>query len=351
MKTRYNSFSSLKFNRRFFLLTAGSFAFSTLFSSCQTQNQSQKPNLDTQNNNSNPIRIGWLKGSPLHILKSQKKLEKRFESLENSIGWIEFPTIPVLLEAMNAKTLDYAQGVDASLVFGQSSNVPFVYISATPERPNSLAYVVHEDSPIKSVADLKGKKVGYGRGWNLHYLLVKALQSKGLSIKDINSVPITTAAEGLAAFESRSVDALAIWDPFYARLQRSSKLRVLTDGEGLTSNRGFTIASPEFAQNSPDLIKVILEELQATSDWANKNPSQVAQFLSSQLGIEVESLEVMLRRQTFGVLPVDEKIIAEQQGVADTFFSLGLISKQIQVKNLVAKNPQWLPKELANSNS
>lgn len=292
-----------------------------------------------------------MKGSPLHILKSQKKLEKRFESVGTSISWIEFPTIPVLLEAMNAKTLDYAQGVDASLVFGQSSNVPFVYISATPARPKSLAYVVREDSSIKSLADLKGKKVGYGRGWNLHYLLVKALQSKGLSIQDINSVSITTAAEGLAAFESRSVDALAIWDPFYARLQRSSKIRVLTDGEGLTSNRGFTIASPEFARERPDLIKAILEELQVISDWANKNPSQVAQFLSSQLGIEVESLEVMLRRQTFGVLPVDEKIIAEQQGVADTFFSLGLISKQIQVKNVVARNPQWLPKEFANRNS
>lgn len=74
---------------------------------------------------------------------------------------------------------------------------------------------------------------------------MKALESKELQTKDINSVYITTASEGLAAFESRSIDALAIWDPFYAKLQTFTKLRVLTDGQGLTSNRRFTIASPE----------------------------------------------------------------------------------------------------------
>jgi len=193
------------------------------------------------------------------------------------------------------------------------------------------------------MADVKGKKVAYGKGWNLHYLLVKALEAQGLQIKDINSVYITTALEGLAAFESRSIDALAIWDPFYAKLQTSTKLRVLTDGQGLTSNRGFTIASPEFAQEHSDLIKAILEELQSVSDWANRNPSQIASFLASQLGIDVDALNIAIRRQTFGVIPVDEKIIAEQQGVADTFFRLGLVPKQIQIKNIVVQKPSWLP--------
>ncbi len=349
MNTKHIRFYSKQLNRRFFILATGSFALSTIFSSCSPQNPTRQTERGASSNNLKLVKIGWLKGSNLHILKSQKSLEKRFESLGISINWIEFPTIPVLLEAMNAKQLDFAQGVDASLVFGQSSNVPFVYISATPARPKSLAFVVHEDSPLQNMGDLKGKKVAYGRGWNLHYLLVKALEAKGLQVKDINSAYITTAAEGQAAFESKSIDALAIWDPFYAKMQRSTKLRVLTDGEGLSANRGFTIASPQFVRDHSDVIKAILEELQATSNWANKNPDQVAKFLSSQLGIDVEALEIMLRRQTFGVLPVDEKITEEQQGVADTFLRLGLIPKPIKVKELVANNPPWIPKKLANN--
>ncbi|MBV9389815.1 MAG: hypothetical protein JOZ78_25610 [Chroococcidiopsidaceae cyanobacterium CP_BM_ER_R8_30] len=109
----------LGINRRFFLLGAGSFAASTIFSSCSSQSQSTQAQQGSQGHQPKAIRIGWLKGSPLHILKSQKNLEKRFDPLGISVNWIEFPTVPVLLEAMNAKSLDFAQGVDASLVFAQ----------------------------------------------------------------------------------------------------------------------------------------------------------------------------------------------------------------------------------------
>lgn len=97
----------------------------------------------------------------------------------------------------------------------------FVYVSAEPPRPKSLAYIVREDSPIQSVTDLKGKKVGYATGWNLHDLLVKALEANKLQIKDIQLVSIKTAGEGIAAFESKSIDALAIWDIEGSKILRS----------------------------------------------------------------------------------------------------------------------------------
>lgn len=344
MNTNSRSFHSL-FNRRFFLTAAGSFATATIFASC-TQQVSQVDRVKLPRG----VRIAWLKGNiGFFILKAKGDLDRRFKDLGVAVDWFEFPTIPIQLEAMNSGRLDFGPGVDASLVFAQASAVPFVYVSAEPPRPHSLALVVHKDSSIQSVADFRGKKVGYAIGWNLHYLLVKALEKSGLGVNDIQSVKITAAADGMAAFESRSIDVLAIWDPFYALMEKKMQIRTIVDGEGFTANRAYTIATPTFSRDYPDAIKVILEELEKVSVWASKNPQGVAELLAPQLNLDKDILAAASQRRPYGVIPVDEAITLEQQNVADTFHKIGLISKQIQVKELVAHNPRWLPKDVAKA--
>jgi TRAP-type uncharacterized transport system substrate-binding protein len=72
---------------------------------------------------------------------------------------------------------------------------------------------VQKDSSIKTVADLKGKKIGLNKGSNVHYLLVRALDKAGLKYTDVELV-FLPPADGRAAFEKSAVDAWVIWEPY-----------------------------------------------------------------------------------------------------------------------------------------
>lgn len=113
------------------------------------------------------------------------------------------------------------------------------------------------DSPIKTVADLKGKKVGFAKAAGAHYLLIAALDKAGLAFKDIEPAYLTPA-DGRAAFERGAIDAWVVWDPFLAAVQRQSAVRVIADGRGqgqgdIASYQRYYLASTPFAQARPDV--------------------------------------------------------------------------------------------------
>ena len=293
------------------------------------------------------IHIGYQKFNTLNILKAKGTLDRRLAFLGAKVEWHQFAAGPQLLEALNAGSLDFGHAADAPTAFGQAAGIPLVYVAAEPPYPKGLAIVVQKDSPIKAVADLKGKTVAFGKGWNCQYQIVEALEEAGLKFSDIKPAYVTTAADARAAFESRRVDAVGIWDPFYAVLELESAPRVLRDGTGLTPNYTFLFAHQRFAKEHPELIAIILQELKAVDDWANANSTEVASLLSKDLGIGVAALELATRRREYGVRPIDKQIVKDQQHLADVFFQLGEIPKQIRVEDAVIFNAPWWTPELA----
>ncbi|MBV9385485.1 MAG: hypothetical protein JOZ78_03550, partial [Chroococcidiopsidaceae cyanobacterium CP_BM_ER_R8_30] len=128
-----------------------------------------------------------------------------------------------------------------------------------------------------------------------------------------------------------------IWDPFLAAAEKSSGARILVDGKNLTKNRGFYLSTKTFSAQNPELLKILLAELQKVSDWAKSNPADVAKFLNAQLGIDVPSLKLAETRRSYGVEPITEAVVADQQKIADTFFGLKLIPQQIKIADAVWK--------------
>jgi len=293
------------------------------------------------------VHIGYQKFNTLNILKAKGTLDRRLASLGAKAEWHQFAAGPQLLEALNAGSLDFGHAADAPTAFGQAAGIPLVYVAAEPPYPKGLAIVVQKDSPIRTVADLKGKIVAVGKGWNCQYQIVEALEKAGLKYADIKPAYVTSAADARAAFESGRVDAVGIWDPFYAVLELESDPRVLCDGTGLTPNYTFLFAHQRFAKEHPELIAIILQELKTVDDWANANSTDVAALLSKDLGIGVAPLERATRRREYGVRPIDDKIVKDQQHLADVFFQLGEIPKQIRVEDAVVFNAPWWTRELA----
>jgi sulfonate transport system substrate-binding protein len=292
------------------------------------------------------VKIGFQKGNALHILKSRGNLDKKLAEQNIKIEWVELATGGALLEALNTNNIDFGHAADANAVFAQASGMPLVYVASEHPNPEGLAIIVQKDSTIKTAADLKGKKIAIGKGWNSHYLLMKALQKEGLSTQDVEFAYVKDASEGRAAFESKRVDALGFWDPFLAVLEKDISPKILMDGTGFTNNRTYYFGSEDFSKNHSDVLKTILEELDKSDQWANENKKELAKMLADALGIPVEALEKTVERRTFGVQEITDEVAAEQQDIADTFLKEGLIEKEISVSGLITKDPKWFPESL-----
>jgi sulfonate transport system substrate-binding protein len=280
------------------------------------------------------LRIGYQKYGTLVILKAKGTLEQRLAPLGVNVKWTEFPFGPPLLEAINVGSIDFGTVGEAPPVFAQAAGADLVYVANEPPAPASEGILVPKDSPLKTVADLKGKKVAFAKGSNVNYFVVKVLEHAGLKFSDIQAVHLAPA-DARAAFERGSVDAWGIWDPYLAAGQTQLGARILADGRGVVNNYQFYLASRAYAEKYAEIVKIIVEELAKIDEWGKNNPKEVAALLAPQVGLDVATAEIAARRYSYGVKDVTEAVLADQQKVADTFYDLKLIPKKIVVKDAV----------------
>ena len=282
------------------------------------------------------LRIGYQKSASLFVLqKAQGTLEKKLAPLGFGVKWVEFPAGPQLLEGLNVGAVDVGYVGEAPPIFAQAAGAKFVYFGYDPAAPRAEAILVTKDSPIKSVADLKGRKVALNKGSNVHYLLVKQLEKSGLKLSDIQPVYLAPA-DGRAAFESRNVDAWVIWDPFQAAAEKATGARVLADGTPeVVNNYQYYLGERGFVKNNPKVIDALFADSVEQGIWLKKNLRQAAELIAPLQGLPVDVVELALRRYEFNVKPITPAVAADQQKIADTFFALKLIPKPIKVSEAV----------------
>lgn len=282
------------------------------------------------------LRIGYQKGW-LSILKGRGTLEKRLTPLGVAITWTEFNAGPVQLEALNVGSIDFGDVGEAPPIFAQAAGAPLVYVGATVPRPHLEAVIVPKDSPIKTVADLKGKRIAFNKGSNVQYLLVKLLEKNGLKYSDVTPI-FLPPPDARAAFQKGAVDAWIIWDPFLASAQKTLDARLLVDGQGIVNNRQYYFSSRDFATRNTDVLKIAIEEINAIDTWIGANKSAAATELASVLGLDKSITELYLGRAAYGTKTVSSDILAEQQAIADTFFELKLIPKKLNLLHAAPVN-------------
>lgn len=275
------------------------------------------------------LRVGHQKGW-LSILKGRGTLEKRLAPLGVGVTWTEFNAGPVQLEALNVGAIDFGDVGEAPPIFAQAAGAPLVYVGATVPRPRLEAVIVPKGSPIRTVTDLKGRRVAYNKGSNVQYFLVKLLEKHGLKYADVQSI-FLPPPDARAAFERGAIDAWIIWDPFLAAAQKTLDAQLLADGSGVVNNRGYYFSSRDFAAKHADVLRIAIEEVNAVDQWAARNTAAAAAELSAVLGLDRAITELYLGRAVFGTAPITRQILAEQQAIADTFFELKLIPKKLDL--------------------
>lgn len=287
------------------------------------------------------LRIGFQKSAVnLVVLKQQGALEKRFANTK--VQWIEFPAGPQLLEALAVGSLEFGLTGDSPPVFAQAAGKDLFYVGAEPAKPFSSAILVKPESPIRALADLKGKRIALQKGSSSHYLLVRAVEKARLAWSEINPIYLPPS-DARAAFERGSVDAWVIWDPYYAATELAIKPRVLATGQDLSTNSSFYLASRPFVTNHPQVLLALLDELTRADAYVQSNRKEAAQLISDFSGLSLATVHLFVSRRPHSpVGPLSPATVADQQRVADAFFAQGLIPKAVQVSQIVWQPPRGL---------
>ena len=284
------------------------------------------------------IRIGYQKNGVLVIARQQAVLEQHFAAQGIGVKWVEFSSGPPMMEAMNVGAVDYGAVGDSPPVFAQSAGANIVYAAGQPIT-NGQGILVQANSPIRTIAELKGKRIGFTKGSSAHNIVVQTLEKAGITYADITPVYLTPPDAG-PAFVNGGIDAWAIWDPYFAIGETKQNGRILVNAAEITKTNSFFIANRDFAKDHGALLQQIIDVTATAGKWAETHRDEVAQALSAVTGVPLDIQTVAARRSAFAVGPVTDDIIATQQGVADRFFKLGLIPRPVVVRDAVWKPVQ-----------
>jgi len=308
--------------RRTFLFGAASLAAASTFSAASAAEALTE------------LRIGYQKTGSLLVVKAQGVLEKRFAADGVTVKWAEFPFGPPLLEALSAGAIDYGYTGDAPPIFAQAGHANLLYAAAIPARGYGQAIVVPANSPIQSLADLKGKKIGVVKGSSAHNLLVAALESAQIGWSEINPLYLAPA-DAAAAFSRGAIDAWSIWDPFLALAEIKQNARALPVDPAVSAQNSFFLVNHDFAGKHPQTVAAINEEIGRATQWASEHRDEVAALFSQASGVELAAQKRSVDRAEFTFGPLSELVISQQQAVADRFQRAGLIPAPIVVRDIV----------------
>lgn len=280
------------------------------------------------------LRIGYQKGSVSMVLaKSHQLLEKRYP--DTQFSWIEFPAGPQMLEALNVGSIDLGSTGDIPPIFAQAAGADLLYVGSEPPKPKAEVILVPDDSPIKTVADLKGHKIAFQKGSSSHNLVLRALQQAGLSFKDIQPVYLSPA-DARAAFQQHNVDAWAIWDPYYSAALLQGGVKVLKDGEELKQTGSFYLAARPYAEKNGAFVQGVLNTFTEADALTQSQRQDSITLLAKTLGLPQPVIASYLDHRPPGVIkPVDATTAARQQETADLFYANRLVPKKIDIRDRI----------------
>lgn len=284
------------------------------------------------------ITIGFQKSAlNLLVARQQKLLEQQFPGAQ--IDWKEFPAGPQMLEALAVGAVDYGYVGNTPPIFAQAANKDLNYIGYEAVPNDSLAVVIPPNSPIKTIQELKGKRIAVQKGSSAHELLSKTLQKAGLSWTDIQPIWIPPA-DARAAFDKKSIDAWVIWDPFLSAAELDAGAKVLIEAGDFPQTYSFYVANPKVIQAHPDSPAKFLNTLNASDQWIVKHQDVALEIYQSSTGLEkaVAAQAFARRIKPSPVKPLNAEVVQAQQNIADLFKQVQLIPNTISVQEKV-----WTP--------
>ncbi|MEU8340994.1 ABC transporter substrate-binding protein [Spirillospora sp. NPDC048832] len=275
------------------------------------------------------LRVGDQKGASLQEMLGAAG---QLDGLTYKIKWSLFTSGPPILEGINAGAVDFGSVGNTPPVFAAASKARIVIVGATESRLTGQAIVVPKDSPLRSPAELKGKKVAVAKGSSANYHLLSVLKKNGLGFDDIQPQYLQPA-DALTALTGGRVDAWATWEPYTAQAELENGARILADGRGYTNGYGFQVTSKNTLKDKrrTAALKDFLARYQRAIQWSNTHPDQWAAIWAKQTRLAEPVARRAVDRRLADIIPIDDQVIASEQQIADSFSGVGLIPGKVTI--------------------
>ena len=231
------------------------------------------------------------------------------------VEWSEFPAAQHLLEALAAGAADVGLVGDAPYLFAFANGSELKVVDAvTYGDGSSVGILVPPGSQVRSVADLKGKRVATGKISIGHYLLLRALESAGLTTKDITPI-FMAPSDAKAAFASGRIDAWSTWSPFLATAVLRDHARVLVNGNGLLKSHAYQVATPGAIRDKTPQLRDFLARLDRAYQWENAHQNDFAAALSHDTGLPVDIALATVDAMHPVTAPLDDSVVADAKDI------------------------------------
>lgn len=266
------------------------------------------------------LKVGSQKGGAKALVLASGVLE----GAPYRVEWSEFPAAQHLLEALGAGAVDLGAVGDAPFLFAYAGGaaIKTVQVSRAAGGGGSTAVLVRADSPIRSPADLKGRKVATGRGSIGHFLLLKVLQREGLKRSDVELV-FLSPGDAKAAFSTGAIDAWVTWGSYVALALAHDRARVLADGAGLLRGYGFEVAGVRAIAAKRPQLEDFLHRLARAKRWVGDHKDEYAKVLAEETGLDLPIAAYTVANVRGQPIPIDAAVVAELREVLAVFQAAG----------------------------
>ena len=344
------------FSRRYFtswLLSLVTVFFLVTVNSCASSNQpvtqtSPAPGGETpkaaQVSKPDKIKLDYAYYNPVSLVVKEKGwLEEDLKKDNVPVEWVLSQGSNKALEFLNGSSLDFGSTAGAAALIGKANGNPIksIYVYSKPEW---AALVISANSPIKTVAELKGKKIAATRGTDPFIFLLRALDKAGLSDKDVEIVPLQHA-DGKAALEKGDVDAWAGLDPLMAKSEVEQGSRLFFRETSFNSY-GVLNVREAFAKQYPEYVTRVLQVYEKGRDWAIKNPAEFKQILIKASSLTDAVAAKQLERTDLSKSAIGEEQKAVILAAGDVLKKSGVIKPETNVPQVVGDliDPQFSAK-------
>jgi sulfonate transport system substrate-binding protein len=278
------------------------------------------------------LHVGDQKAGSQALLQAAGELT----GVKYKITWSQFTSGPPLLEAANAGAIDIGAVGNTPPIFAAAAGSKIKIVAAGDQNLAAQAILVPKTSAIRTIQDLKGKKVALAKGSSAHALLLGVLKKAGLTFDDIQPQYLQPA-DALSAFSGGKVDAWSIWDPYTAQAQAQTGARTLVYGNGFGTNYQFNVAAAKALKDKAKIaaIRDYLTRLDRATVWAATHQDQWAKTWSAQIGLPLPVAQVAAHRRVTKPVPLDDKVIAGEQQLADAFSDAKLIPGRLKIGDFV----------------
>jgi aliphatic sulfonates family ABC transporter substrate-binding protein len=283
-----------------------------------------------QRSGSNGLRIGFQRLGVLALVKAHGAFDAALGSRGLKIAWQEYAGGIQIVDALRRGDLDLGVVGDCPAVYAQATGVPVVYVASEPPAPRGVAIVASRHSGLRSISDLRGKRVAVNRAAQAHFLLILALEEAGLSLHDIE-LRFEAPSKAFRQFESGSIDAWAIWDPWLSSAIIDLEGRVLRDASGLFDSSVYYLARQSFAATFPELVTELRNQLNVAARWIESDPNGAAALVAPTLGFSPRAVAASLNRELANNDRITAGQLLTQQKIADQCLRLRLIHRPVSV--------------------